>query len=250
MSKPKVILTRSEEDIRKDTEIFDRYGFKVIGLPLISTEALDFKLPAVKPDYVVFQSPKAVRYFLSRESIPQGSKLICVGKKTAESLKEFGLEADFLPEDSRAEGLIELFKSLRRGSVLIPRSAVGREELINFLSRSGFSVYVLNVYTTKGVVYEPEVFISKLREGNFILFASPSAVDSFFANLHKSRGKEFMRTLYVVAIGKTTKKALEEKGVRVDIVPETPSIEAVARLMREFWLENCQKIRDAEDDKG
>ncbi len=239
MSRPKVILTRSKEDIERDKRFFEREGLSVVALPLIRTVPVEFCLQTAETDYVVFQSAKAVKYFLNRASIPEGAKVVAVGEKTASALEREGYRADILPSDSSAKGLVELFKGLSKGKVLIPRSAVGRTELIEFLKGEGFDVLPISVYTTEGVVYPKVEFISRLSEGDFIVFASPSAVNGFFANLQKAKGENLLDRLIVCSIGKTTKSSLEAKGVKVSLVPPKPSMEAVATTLKRFWLENC-----------
>ncbi len=240
MSEPKIILTRSEEDIKKDAPVFRKKGFEIVELPLIKTLPLDFEVPIESPDYIVFQSAKAVKFFLENRSLPAESTLVAVGRKTAKALRSKGYKADLISEESSAEGLIKLFKKLRKGSVLVPRSAIGRREFIDFLKTHGFEVYPLDVYTITHVFYEPEDFKEKLSRGNIITFASPSAVDGFFANLDRLRDRSILNTLIVSAIGKTTKKALLSMGIKADVVASEPSIETLAEETYDFWLKNCK----------
>ena len=54
---------RIYQQILKDLE---NAGFEVIELPLIEEEVLSVEVPTLNFDFVVFQSPRAVRVFLSR----------------------------------------------------------------------------------------------------------------------------------------------------------------------------------------
>ncbi len=241
MSNPKVILTRSEEDIQKDKRVFEELGLSVIELPLIEVKPIEFEMPPLQPDYIVFQSKRAVEYFLSRTgNVPGRAKILCVGRKTAEALEKFGYRDYLLPSESSAKGLIELFKGMKRGKVLIPRSEIGRRELIDFLTLAGFEVYPVDVYSTRSVIYDKNIFLKKLEEGDFIVFASPSAVNGFFANMDLLGGERVKGLPKAVVIGKTTKKALEDKGFEASLIPPKPSMEAVAEEIKSYWLKNCK----------
>ena len=233
-SSSKVILTREEEDIRKDKTLFESQGFEVIELPLIRTLPLPVEFPPQDYDYIVFQSQKAVKYFFERWKPSPKAKIIAVGEKTAKLLKELGYDTFTVPEKQSAEGLIEIFKDLPQGQVLIPKSKIGRRELIEFLRKRGFQVYELDLYTTEPVLYQKEEFSSKLSKGNFILFYSPSAVNAFFANLQKNGIALKDIKLRFIAVGKTTKGALQDKGIDDVLIPEKPSTEAVINLLKKL----------------
>ncbi|GAB6065440.1 uroporphyrinogen-III synthase [Aquifex pyrophilus] len=227
----RVILTREEEDLKKDKEIFINEGFEVVELPLIRTVPLEFKLPLEDYDYIVFQSKRAVKYFLDREKIREGAKIVSVGGTTSEELRRYGYEPDYVPEEENVRGLIRLFRILRKGKVLIPRSSIGRKELINFLLEENFDVFPVDVYTVEPVLYDERTLKEKLK-GDYILFYSPSAVESFFANLQKAGIKRDKLKLNYVAIGKTTKKALEKEGITNILVSPKPSTEEVVKLLK------------------
>ncbi len=239
MERPKVILTRQKEDIEKDKEIFERLGMEVLPLPLIKIEPLDFKIPEEAPDYIVFQSKNAVKFFLRKIKIPENVKVVAVGEKTKKFLEKQGIKVYKIPEVQNAKGLCELFKGLPSGSVWIPRSEIGREEIIECLESFGFKVFPINAYRTVCEKYKEEEVERTLKTGNYIVFASPSSVDCLFANLQKDKFLRVMNNLKIVAIGKTTKNKLEEEGLRVDIIPDKPSMEEVAVKIHEHWQEIC-----------
>ncbi|HIP43449.1 MAG TPA: uroporphyrinogen-III synthase [Aquifex aeolicus] len=227
----KIILTREEEDIEKDKKLFKKEGFTVIGLPLIKATSLDFKLPSSDYDYIVFQSKRAIKYFLEKEQIVDKAKIVVVGKKTAEELKKYGYKADLIPDEENVKGLIRLFKKLRKGKVLIPRSKIGKNELIEFLRRENFTPFPIDVYTVEPVLYDENFLFEKLK-GDFIVFYSPSAVKAFFANLQKHRiGKEKLKLKYI-AIGKTTKESLYHFNVKEVLIPQKPSTEYIIKLLK------------------
>ncbi|NPA32014.1 MAG: uroporphyrinogen-III synthase [Aquificae bacterium] len=226
----RVLITREENDAKRDAELFKRAGLEPVLLPLIRSRALDFEPPRGRYDYVVFQSRRAVRFFLERSRIPEGALIVAVGKKTALELKRFGHGADLVPEEESARGLLRLFEGLKRGRVLVPRSRIGRKELSEGLSGMGFFVEELEVYTVEEVLYERGELEGALRS-DVALFYSPSAVSAFFANLQKNGIPLRALGLSFVAIGKTTKEALLERGVGEVLVSRSPSSENVLELL-------------------
>ncbi|NPB06638.1 MAG: uroporphyrinogen-III synthase [Aquificae bacterium] len=224
----RVVLTREEEDARKDAELIRRAGFEVRLLPLIKTRPLDFEPPRGRFNYVVFQSKKALKYYLLKAPYPEGATPVAVGRKTAEAVKELLKLEPLVAQKERAEGLVELFKSLKPGKVLLPRSAVGREELIKELPKLGFEVKAVNVYATEPVLYES----FSLEPYSVVLLFSPSAAKALFANLQKSRTSPKELKLTLVAVGPTTEKALKQLGLRPVLVAPTPSVEGVLELLK------------------
>ncbi len=230
----KLILTREKEDIEKERRNFEKEGIEVIPLPLIRTIPLNWEIPNKKFDYLVFQSKKAVKFFLEKKKIPEETKIIAVGEKTKKFLEEKGYRVFLIPEKENAQGLIQVFEKLQKGSVLIPRSKVGREELINFLKEKGFEVYPIDVYTTESVIHEKEKFLNALSEGNFIAFYSPSSVKSFFANLQKHGISKDKLNLKFIAIGETTKEELKKHGIEEVKVPKKPRTEEIIKLIKNW----------------
>jgi uroporphyrinogen-III synthase len=235
----RVILTRSEEDIEKDRKVFEDLGFEVVPLPLIDTVPLDFEMPRLKVDYVVFQSAKAVRFFLRKAEIPEGAEVVAVGEGTRRFLEGMGVEVHMLPEEWNARGIVRSFPEGSGEVVLVPRSKKGREEVLRGLEEKGYRVVPLEVYDTICVRHTPSKVREVLSGGGFIVFASPSAVKGLFANLQKEEILRLVKGLVVVAIGKTTKKELERRGLDPKIVPKKPLMEEVAREVERFWQENC-----------
>ena len=235
----RVILTREEKDIERDRKVFESYGFEVVPLPLIRSEGVPFEDSSGAFDWVVFQSVRAVRFFLEGGEIPSGCKIAVVGERTREYLESLGFRVDFVPEDQSAEGLAKELPLSGGERVLIPRSSIGRETLMKGLKERGCDVVDLVVYRVEARLHDPEKVRKTLSGGGFIVFASPSAVKGLFANLQREEILNYLRDLMVVAIGKTTKSYLESRGVTADLVPSKPLMEEVAVKIHTFWHEFC-----------
>lgn len=226
----KVALTRSQEDIEKDKELFEKEGFKVVPLPLIEEEILDFELPSVSFDFVIFLSPRAAKVFLSKYKLGD-EKIVVVGEKTKRVVEGFGYRVWAMPEEYYGENLPSLLRGYL-GKVLVPRSAVGREEVIEELKNMGFEVYPINVYTVKEKLYTKEELIEKLKDVDALVFASPSAIRGLFANLQKQEAIRILKDKKIVCIGKTTKDFLKEETALECLMPQKPTMENVVALLK------------------
>ncbi|MDW8294522.1 MAG: uroporphyrinogen-III synthase [Aquificaceae bacterium] len=230
----RVVLTRSPEDIQKDREVFEREGFEVIALPLIQEVPLHFEVPRVEFDFVVFQSPRAVRLFLSKYRL-DGEKVVVVGEKTKREVERFGYEVWAMPEDYYGKELLKIFRGLS-GKVLLPRSGVGRDEVVEGLRELGLEVYPLEVYTLKEKIYERGELVEKLSGADAVLFASPSALKGLLANLQKEDIKRLLAGKVLVCLGKTTEDFLKETLCLYCHTPEKPTLEKVVELLKTMAL--------------
>lgn len=235
----RVILTREEEDIERDRSIFEEIGFEVVSLPLIRSEPANFVLGDPNPDWVIFQSVRAVKYFLMKVRLPERSRIAVVGEKTKEYLESLGYKVDFVPSENSAEGLVREFPVGGGEKVLIPRSSKGRDTAIVGLRKKGYGVVDLIVYSVESRLHDPEHVEEILSQGGFVVFASPSAVKGLFANLQKDDILRLLSGLVVVSIGKTTKSFLESESLRADLIPRKPLMEEVAVTINRYWHDNC-----------
>ncbi len=236
----RVILTRSKEDIERDRSLFENLGFEVYPLPLIDTEPISFELPDIKLDYIVFQSAKAVRYFLDKVTVSPDTRIVAVGTKTRKQVESYGYKVWKVPSENTARGIVDSMPVGSGEVVLVPRSEQGRTEVLYGLETKGYRVIPLNVYRTLQLKYSQRTILKVLQGGGFIVFASPSAVRAFFANLPKAGKSTLTKSLVIVAIGKTTKEILKEEGLEPDLVPSKPLMEEVAKRIALYWQENCK----------
>ncbi|MFN3471989.1 MAG: uroporphyrinogen-III synthase, partial [Aquificaceae bacterium] len=141
------------------------------------------------------------------------------------------------PRDYYAEEVVKLFEGLS-GKVLIPRSAVGRDEIIEGLKALGLDVYPIDVYRVKERLYEKEDLLKRLRGANVILFASPSAVKGLIANLPKEEASRLLKDKKILSIGKTTKEFIKKELGLDSQMPEKPTMEHVVEFLKK-WHKVC-----------
>jgi len=231
-----IVLTRAEEQSQETINFFNKKEAHLISFPALEVVAIDAseKLTSIleekKIDYLVFQSANAIKYFVKlvkEKNLPidySTMKVACVGKKTAAFCLENLIKVDLVPEDFSALGLLKLFaiEPLENKTVLLPRSAIGRDEFREGLKRFGATVKTVAVYDIR--IPEKETVaeeIEKIRTSkiSWYLFTSPSTYHNFLALMDISNPRDFFKSSKIAAIGPTTKEAIEKTRVHVDVVP-------------------------------
>jgi uroporphyrinogen-III synthase len=222
----KILVTRNLTD--QQIELAERLGLDIVIEPAIEISyrdnwfAVETILKAVKKSAFAFTSQNGVaafeRFRQAGSKFPSGVPVYAVGYKTAEALKEIGIEP-IIPKQQSGTGLAKKIKadfdndsSLKDTTILHFCGDKRRDEFRQFLQDSEIKVRDV-------VVYETKLNSMELLNIQFdgILFYSPSAVQAF-----RSSGG-FMNTALteLFAIGETTAEELSiESGKHVHISPE------------------------------
>ena len=109
-------------------------------------------------DWLVFSSANGVRYFFERLLATGGDmrrlgrvQLAAIGPGTAEELADFGLRADLMPGEFRAEALAEALAAADGRRFLLIRASRGREVLAERLRAAGREVDQVVTYRSSDV---------------------------------------------------------------------------------------------------
>jgi len=170
--------------------------------------------------------------------------VIAIGPKTRMELEKNGITVDLVPRKYSSEGIIESLREmdLRKKTVAIPRSNKSSQHLGLDLKKMGANVLEVPVYEYAFPEDQSRVLalINNLLQEKVdaITFTSSSTAVNLFkiAREHVSID-DFTRCLrktVVVAIGPTTKRTLEELGVKVDVVPEEYTIQSMMDSLVEY----------------
>lgn len=225
------------EDLGAELFVFPTIKF----LPAEDFKELDSCIEKIENyQFIVFPSPRAVTFFferflsLGRDMRDLKGVLICaVGKETAKTLKSYSINADILPDDFNSEAIVKVLKkeSLRFTQndsfirILYPRSDIATEDFVNKMTKLGILVDAPVTYRTVKPTEHAKRVSKFLKEGRITIatFTSPSSFNNLFDML-KDEAREMLREVTIAAIGKTTAKAIEEKGYKVEIIPEKSTI--------------------------
>ncbi len=187
----------------------------------IRMELLEHWLVQKPAEWIVFTSPRAVRFWSevlleNGFEFPVETRVACVGSRTAEVASEEGYCVDFAPRQPGTEGFLEEFEKVTSpASVLIPAAAGGRLKIRDRLQRMGYEVTWTPLYETRSKSdIAHGVSAQSLETANAIVFTSPSSVDAFLDAF------QLPENVRIIAIGGFTGKHLESKGyVRPRLLP-------------------------------
>ena len=249
-----VVVTRTRAQAASLVEPLEALGAECLTMPVLETVDPDDWAPADAAiadlagyDWVVFTSTNGIERFLrrfrrvggSREAL-LGRKFAAVGSATAEKMRRHGLPPQLVPDDSRAEGLVEAFRALGAGPglrVLVPRALRAREVFPDALRALGAEVDVVPVYDTRPVPADPAV-LQRFADGTVdcVSFTS-GAIARAFAGSLADTGVDPDTVLVGVAvasIGPVTTAALEALGYRADIEAPEATMESLATAIAAF----------------
>ncbi|WP_330389793.1 uroporphyrinogen-III C-methyltransferase [Cellulosilyticum sp. I15G10I2] len=238
-----VIVTRAREQSSALVEKISDMGGNAIELPVIKIQEiednheLDECLSSLKAyNYLIFTSQNTVDIFFNRlrekglDSRGLAHMKICaVGPQTVYSLNKQGIRPDIIPERAIGEALYtSLSQELKReDSILIPKSAIAREYLVENLSKI-CSVKAIDLYNTVTEAIDKDMILRMLDEDkiDYITFTSSSTVKNFIRGIGREHISKLNRTK-LVSIGPITSKTILEYGLTVYKEPEIYTIEGL-----------------------
>ena len=245
----KIVVTRAAEQAGDFSAKLAARGATVLECPTIrlvepdSWQLLDLSIRQLASyDWVVLTSGNAVRFFFQRmETLGvdgralAGCKICAVGPKTADEMRSFGIKADLVPTDFRAEGIVDEFSRLdiQGNRVLFPRADKARDVIPGELKRMG--AHVDSPVAYRNVFPErlpPEtLFALEKRSVDCITFTSSSTVQNLAAMLGEELMLDMLKGVVVASIGPITSKSCRDLGLKVDIEPESYTLDALAEAL-------------------
>jgi uroporphyrinogen-III synthase len=138
-----------------------------------------------------------------------------VGPATADALRRAGVEADLVPAEHSAGGLVEAFPDwARAGSrqVLFPAADLAPATIPDGLARLGWDVRRVETYRTVPRAAPEPVLLDRVAAADAVTFTAPSTVQAFLA-LRTAAGREVTPPPLVVCIGATTAAAARAAGL-------------------------------------
>lgn len=248
----KVLVTRAREQASMLTDSLAKLGADCIEAPAIkimppvSYDQLDAAIARLNEyQWLIFTSPNGVDYFFTRLAAAKldaraiAAKVAAIGSQTAGRLKNYGIIADIVPAEFRAEGIIEALASdITPGmKVLIPRALVARDILPEKLTELGAVVNVVPAYQTVTGDTDGQALAAKLAAGEIelVTFTSSSTVTNLLTLLGEN-GAQLVAGAKVACIGPITADTCWQHGIKPDIIAEEYTIsglvEAITTLYR------------------
>jgi len=245
----RVLVTRPRDQAAEMVDRLTVMGAEAIEAPMIRIMPPHDPDPLLRAaanasafDWIVFTSANAVESFMTafldgtRDiRALNGPRLCTVGSGTAERLARYGIKVDLIPDEFRAEAVVEAMTrdgSIVGTSVLVPRADIGRDVIAEGLRVAGAMITDVVAYRT--VLEEaqqdggPDIY-RMLLDGRIdvVTFTSPSAVRNFSAIYGAEQTIDLLKNTVVAAIGPVTADAATQVGLSVTVIPAVSTIPAL-----------------------
>ncbi len=249
-----VVVTRAAAQAGALVELLEGAGATVLQAPTIVIEPppswtpLDRALDELATfSWVIFTSVNGVAMVARRLGERGlawtgfgGLRVAAIGPATAEALVEHGVRAASVPDEYRAEALVECLRPQigPRDRVLLPRAAQARELLAQELARLGAAVVEVPAYTTRRV----ESGTARLREAlaggtvDVVTFTSSSTARNFAELFTPQERQGWLRGVTIASIGPITAATAAEYSLATDVMPSQYTIAALARAIIEHYV--------------
>jgi uroporphyrinogen-III synthase len=246
----RIALTRPAAQAGEWRSKLTALGAEVVELPLIQVRK-DVDLDVLAEvltgfgsyEWVIFTSVNGVRFFFEEflrvhdDIRTLGlTRLAAVGEATAAAIQSLHLRVELQPKKASGEELAkELIarESMDSAKVLVITGNRNSETMIGALEDARAIVDTLAVYKTEETDLSGDPVAADFRNkgADAILFASPSAVQSFFdqATGLKLGGKA--RRPLAGSIGPSTTAAMKQLGLPVDFEASETTLESLVEAM-------------------
>lgn len=250
----RIAITRPIERSNEAVKLIKEHGGEVLVAPTLelvitNTQPLmDLCKDAVTLNWLIFTSPTAILSLFKHcpdlnDRLNKKCKIAVIGPRTAKYLEEYGLQADLIPIEYTAEGLLELFEDLDLDGKIIglPRTLAARDVLPKGLEQMGARVRLVEAY--KSDLPQDRSKVNELinsiinHDVDAVTFTSTLTASNLFEMVEGKNKKKLLEPLQkgevvVAAIGPVTAKALQ----KYDIPTITPG-EYTVKAMLERLME-------------
>jgi uroporphyrinogen III methyltransferase/synthase len=260
----RILVTREHSE---GFDLLEDLGAEIILFPTVEIvppgtwDELDRAFENIQTyDWLIFTSANSIKYFFRRLIEKEfdirdlkGLKICAIGSKTAAEVRKFGVRVDLVPEEFRAEGLIDAFiktvkretsdmkreeKEIFRGmKFLLPRAEKAREIFPDKVRELGGTIDVPVAYRAVKPEFHGKRLRRFLQEGKVTVATFTSAAT--FNNFREIMGEDadlLLKKVAIAVIGPVTEKAVVRAGLRVEIMPAEATVEAMVRGIRDWAL--------------
>ena len=250
LSGRRIVITRPRDQAVEWRRKLEILGAAVIELPLIQVKK-DVNLDTLAEvlggfgsyEWLIFTSVNGVRFFFEEFLRVHGdiralglARIAVVGEATAAAVREYHLRVELQPKKASGEELAkELIarESMDSAKILVVTGNLNREILVQKLEDDRAIVDCLPVYKTEETDLANDPVAENFRNhgADAILFASPSAVQSFFDQAAVLKLAAKAQRPLAGSIGSTTTATMKQLGLPVDFEATEPSLDSLAEAL-------------------
>lgn len=246
----RILVTRSAEQAPALCEALAALGAEPVAVPMIaiappaSLADLDRAIAGLADmDLLILTSVNAVEAFCGRLhdlgldlQALAGLQVVAVGPKSAQALAVRGRPADLVPEDYRAEGVVNLLRDTVHGRrILYPKAALARELIPEQLRAAGAVVIDPVAYTSSAPLQAAEALHRAMDKGLDLLTFTASSTLENFVRLLDDDGLERARTIPVASIGPLTTTTARKHGFDVVVEPDKSTLDDMVEAIQCYF---------------
>lgn len=244
----RILVTRARAQASALTKKLAALGAQCTEIPAIKFatptdgyRAIDAALKNIADyDWIIFTSANGAERFFERLFAVTakdaralfGAKIAAIGTATAKRLRDFGIVADIVPKEFRAEALAEaLDGKVKPGErILVARAEKARDVLPEKLGEMGAVTDVAAVYKTVVADVAGDALREKIAGGEFdyITFTSSSTAENLVQIIGAA---DALNNTRCAAIGPITAETLSKLGAKADIVADEYTIDGLTRTI-------------------
>ena len=191
--------------------------------------------------WLIFTSVNGVEHFFARlhhagkDTRALGyAKIAAIGSATAKRLRSFGIHADIVPEEFRAEALVEKLTPILppRARILLARAQEARDVLPESLRAHGATVDVASAYETVPELDGGSELAERLMRGeiDIVTFTSSSTVKNLVQQLGNITP---LQQTKIACIGPVTADTARSFALEPDLVAEHYTIDGLVNAIKE-----------------
>ncbi len=250
----RILVTRTRQQASSLSEKLESLGGEAVEFPTIrigeppTLQEIDKAIGEIeKYQWIMFTSVNGVKAFFDRMKkldfdirLLNGAKICAIGPITAKALEDMGFIVEYIPEEYRAEAIVEGLKDkIAKGDqVLLPRADIAREVLKEELIKLGAIVDNIHVYSTT-LPKENRQKLIDLLKGEYmdiITFTSSSTLNNFIEILG-TENLNLLKDIRIAAIGPITENSIKQAGLKVDILAEEYTIDGLVHSILQFFTQ-------------
>ncbi|TCS83471.1 uroporphyrinogen-III C-methyltransferase [Tepidibacillus fermentans] len=247
----RILVTRARSQASELSSLIQELGGEPVEFPVIKivppkdSSGYNQAIQQLEQfDWVIFTSVNGVQSFFDklkemRVDIRKMTKarIAAIGPKTAQLLEEKGLIVDVLPQEFRAEGLLDSIKDQLQPAqkVLLPRADIARKILPEQLREKGLEVVEIDAYETVIDAENKDEILELLKEKkiDIITFTSSSTVRNFVEAFKEEPLQELLEGVTLASIGPITTDTATSLGLNVTVTADEYTIPGLVKAISE-----------------
>ncbi len=221
-------------------ELEEKFGIKIDFRQFIHVEPVpekEFRRNRIRPDEfdcVVFTSLNSIEHFFRmcedmRIKMSQETKYFCLTEAIANYLQKFILYRKrkvFFGKRVMQDMHNALMKHRKGNRFIVPCSNLGSVPVVNYLKEKKFDFQEAMMYQTVSSD------LSDLSDITYdvLVFFSPLGIKSLYENFPDFKQNETR----IAVFGKSTKKAVEDKGLKINIQAPTKEFPSMTMALKNY----------------